>query len=214
MYISQGGRTETEQIPIQIDTRLCGQVLGQGRKYQHNPIIQIMKLKANSWHAKLYEFAYGEKPQWGTRNGCFYFWKVAFAGLTLPLYFIGGLIQHFWYKDDPWTCNDRGYVNALALQLVTIMFTAMFFITGAAICHAVGYDIVDVTFGPGLLFFTIGFVTAALVGLTLFGIGVLICYLHDNDNKLKEIYRAWKDKHCPIIEWEEPPKDEKNNIEL
>jgi len=167
-----------------------------------------MKLKTKSWHANLYKFAYGEKPQWDTCNGCLYFWKVAFAGLTLPVYFIGGLIQHFCYKDDPFAYNVKGYVNALALQWVTIMFTILFFITGAAICHAVGYDIVDVTFGPSLLFFTIGFVTTAAVGLALVGIGVLICYLHDNDNKLKEIYRAWKDKHCPIIEWEEPKDNE------
>jgi len=174
-----------------------------------------MKINLNTWHAKFYKYAYNRRPDTDTNDGCTYFSRVSLAIAFYPFYGLGILVNKGMAKltHTPDYSNIRNYIIA---QLCLIAFLVYSSVIGHEFLHAT-YGIVNYTSWYNHLGLTLSvglvLITSALsvtLGIT-YGIGAGIYELlhHDtsrNNNQntgfFKSAYKAFKEKHCPIITWE------------
>lgn len=157
-----------------------------------------MKLKTNSWHAKLHNFVYtNDLPQ----NLCPYFWKVLLAiALFIPCVIIQlpGLIIGLFSKEKL-DSGDRYAYGGVTwfLILVLILFSSATFNLVKMLIGAYSYKW-DV----------------AVAGIFIWGLIILISsilgiryLLNKRSEKEKEpsiiieFFKAKKNKYCPKIDW-------------
>lgn len=165
----------------------------------------MLEFSTNSWHGKLYKFAYGygnySYPRQFPSNLCPYFWKIVLAILLMPIL----LITELPLLVFPESRRDVKYDGALGSNIVfgiaswlgiSLIFCA---ITAIFIWHPVKDSLwqMVVIMGRGVL------------TLVVFGLTVLwITEWHTrrkrrpkNPSLLSSYIQAKKDKLCPKINW-------------
>ncbi len=150
-----------------------------------------MKANQKSWHRYLNDFVYGQGYSLNNTNLCPYFWGTLAAIIgVIPLAIFKG-IRH------PIPLQYRRNVGIGA-------FIAM--IGGIIILGCV----VDFTKTITILTM-IGILVGGLFGLLFAAIGIADLYRKARPAKYKapkpnmfwEMIKAWKNKHCPRLEWED-----------
>ena len=159
-----------------------------------------MKVKRNSLHARFYKFMYCTNTL--PLNLCPYFWKLVLAIVTLPL-----TVFSF-----PFT-NNRSFGDR---------FGNLFAVAFCELCTASIGLLVSMLFGwvdrhSQINLKDLGIANA--VGLSIFAIVAVVCYIghlisskKENSKSIAkekkpsiiiEYIKAKKNKHCPMIEWED-----------
>lgn len=167
-----------------------------------------MKLKRDSWHAKLNAFVYGSGYLESVDCLCPYFWGTLLAILISPLVLIGkgiavciGAIPHvnvpsMDLKTKNKVSNIIGYG---CLAFITTLVTALI------VSALIEFGLMYVLYWIGV----IAGVTGAVTGVVFFGIWIKYKYddwrddhpKEDKPNILMEFVKAKKNKHCPLVQW-------------
>lgn len=152
-----------------------------------------MKLSSTSWHVKLNDFIYGRGYSLDNTNGCPYFWGTILAVLIcIPVGIFKGIRSII-------PENSRGKVGVgIVLALIIVGLSVSLY-----------NDWQKTLF---IIAFMVGYVTF-MVCFAL-GIGKLINKIRNRSTpkppKPKKeprphmtitMFKAWKNKHCPRIEW-------------
>jgi len=166
----------------------------------------------DSWHFKLYALLrfenkyYTNKP----KTICLYFWNFLFYILiipvTLPMIIIGFVAPKIRFEDG----SNKGAIIAGGIfSWIAILLS---FVAGIGI---LGYEDLK-EFTPLQIFLSIITGIAAIssvltiVGLSIYGITEYDSYIKIKnynrpskpDSMLKLRYKAWKNKNCPMINWD------------
>jgi len=175
-----------------------------------------MKISTNTWHAKIYKYAYNRSPNTDTIDGCTYFRRVSFAIMFYPFYGLGAIID----KGAPKFTNTPDYSS-----IGTYAKTQMGVFATLAAAGGIGHGLLRDVFGivnytswynhlgcaisTGLVF--IALILLLVVGI-ISGVNALVKYQYEkqfyerpiekNSGFFKSAYKAFKEKHCPIITWE------------
>ena len=147
---------------------------------------------------------------------------VFWAFISLPIYFIGGIIEHYYGTNDPWS-ERPGYRTVLSSHWAIVALCAIILAIGhASIIACFGIENYAGFWNGVALMSIAGGITVALL-MGMFGSIIYIIEKRElqsrnrgTDNKpdrfIKASYKAFKEKHCPIIEWTEPNK-QKDEVE-
>jgi len=150
-----------------------------------------------SWHGKFYYFIYKDNPSQQI-NLCPYFWKIATGILTLPLIWIGCIIQNRTLAKNSWFENF--FLTILSYSLI-IFFLA-----------------IGETFLPGWPWWVqilnsmgrcfIGFIIILATLATLDSLKAFYVFKTTKakaqtrqDSLFFSKIKAWKNKICPQINW-------------
>lgn len=153
----------------------------------------MIQYSRNSWHSRLFENAYPftRLPD----NICSYFWLLLLAIVTLPITFIGRILNIF---------------NLNFSFLLQVLIQGAMGVT-LLLCSTIGQKLIDSTTIINLL---VGFgvillsAIATMSFIFLIGaIGMLIDKFLSKkkkfNNPLVEGFKAWKGKYCSKIDWYE-----------
>jgi hypothetical protein len=155
-----------------------------------------MKIKRAAWHAKFYKAIYVTDTL--PTNLCPYFWKIVLAVITLPITSVSFLGKCYRFSDRfSWlfaVAFIEGIIFAVGL-LLSMMF-------GLIPSHG------KVNWHEFFIANGVGIAGCAAIAL----IGYLCDKLSKREHKspkakqpniLVEYVKAKKNKHCPMIEWED-----------
>lgn len=161
-----------------------------------------MKIKRTSWHAKFYKAIYVTDTL--PTNLCPYFWKLVLAVITLPITSVSFFGKCYRFADR------------FSWLAITIFIEHVVFAIG--LCFSLMFGLVPIkglfTFHDFLIANGMGIVGVAGIALIMFTWCKVAEY---NDrrmakvkapkvkqpNVLVEFVKAKKNKHCPMIEWED-----------
>jgi len=173
----------------------------------------IMKISKNSWHARLNEYIYGVYYIRNVDCLCPYFWGTILAMFALPLWLIGrGIGYIIDHTPDNWHApkinmsydTKERLGNIMAYGFLIFMVSIM--IIGLAMA-IVEYGVIHVLFWVGV---AVGFIGGIIGFIFLMSLvkGRYDDWRHDHPKEHKpnlfmEFVKAKKNKHCPMIEWDE-----------
>ena len=173
-----------------------------------------MKLSKNSWHARLNTYIFGEYYTRSVDCLCPYFWGTILAILCLPLWLIGHgigyIIENFpetgWHAPKLNMSYDTKQKIGNIVGYGFLVFIAVIAIIGLTMA-IIEYGIIHVVFWIGI---GIGFICGFIVfASAMFWIKEKYDDWrsdHPKEHKpnlLVEFIKAKKNKHCPLITWEE-----------
>lgn len=155
-----------------------------------------MKLNIHSWHVRLNDYVYGWGYSSETKSLCPYFWgTIAAIFLAIPM----------WISDKARQVLSKGIRNFLLRYFLPIIVIGI-----GVLSLLAGNGVFWIAWGTGLLLFN--FVlheTKLFNNLITYIIGKRMDRVEVRPKpKMKkkhmsvEMLKAWKGKHCPMIEWE------------
>lgn len=169
-----------------------------------------MNLNKNSWHYKFNKFTYGEVYADYSNNLCPYFWGTLLAFIIFPLVCLGKLSTYIYNKRvEKQLLNPKTYrpprISQEAGDKIIIGFLLFF---GGCGLYALIHGLLSELHKTLIVLAIIGGITGATV--TCIFIGNKIQDWEEGRPKRErepnifiESAKAWKDKHCPMIKWNE-----------
>lgn len=157
-----------------------------------------MKIKRTSWHAKFYKAIYVANTL--PTNLCPYFWKLVLAVITLPITSVSFLGR----------CRSFG--DRFAWLVAAFFIELVIFAVGLPFSIWLGFISADNQINWHDFFIANGMGIAGCAAIALIG---YLCEMlskrnyktakvkEKQPNILVEFVKAKKNKHCPMIEWED-----------
>lgn len=155
-----------------------------------------MKIKRTSWHAKFYKAIYVTNTL--PTNFCPYFWKLVLAVITLPITSVSFLGR----------CTSFG--DRFSWIFITAFIEGIIFSVGLLLSMMFGLisPTSKINWHEFLIANGMGIAGCATIALFVYLIDKLSKREHKaakekQPNILVEFVKAKKNKHCPMIEWED-----------
>ena len=167
-------------------------------------MVFLLKLKRNSWHGKLNQFTWGKGYLEDVDCLCPYFWGTVAAIVGFPITLLAkGLIYTIEHiPSTEWTTpsiSEESKDKVLKFTGFSMLWLAVFGIS-YGITHSIVYwGLLHTLVWIGI-FVGIG---AGILGLTI-AISKLIDIINKREkrpNLLVEMFKAKKNKHCPLVSW-------------
>lgn len=167
----------------------------------------------NDWHAKFNDFVYGWGYSESHNNLCTYFWKTILAFFFIPFVIVGKGIAYAASKvhvDVPDMSDKIPHVSGKTQKYIGQGVLVLFIAWIGFMCFFIGNEVGFDKLAIAIL--AIAGVVGGLIGL----IYLVICiqeryeewrYNHPKKerkpNMLISMIKAWKNKNCPMVTWEE-----------
>lgn len=173
-----------------------------------------MKLSKNSWHARVNKFIFGEDYLESVDCLCPYFWGTILAIVAVPLWLIGhGISRIIDAVENTGFTFPQLHVNITVKRIIarTIGYTSLFSFVGI-IAYMIGLAIIK--YGIVLVLIWLGLAVGIFAGFCglVYGISLLKEKYDEwrlghpkekKPNLLIEMFKAKKNKHCPLVSWVE-----------